>query len=110
MLGWLKGEYKAVVFEDTGELVAYGLFREDSSEIYLRQLFVVRNRRREGIGRRAIQILRDEIWPANKRLTLDVLVTNATALGFWRAVGYQDYCLMLEILPKPDGNTQKESA
>ena len=100
MRGWLTGEYRAVIFEDGDEIVAYALYREQPEEIYLRQLFVVRNRRRQGLGRRAVEILRSEIWPKTKRLTVDVLVTNKTAIAFWRAVGYADYSLTLEILPK----------
>ena len=99
MKGWLASEYAAGIFEDSGEVVAYALYREQPEEIYLRQLFVVRNRRRQGIGRQAVEILRSEIWPKHKRLTVDVLVHNAAAIAFWRAVGYKDYCLTLEILP-----------
>ena len=54
MKGWLSGEYRAVVFEEGGEVVAYALFREQPDEIYLRQLFVVRSQRRQGLGRRAV--------------------------------------------------------
>ena len=99
MKGWLASEYSAVLFEDGGEAVAYALYREQPEEIYLRQLFVARNRRRQGIGRKAIEILRSEIWPKNKRLTVDVLIQNTAAVAFWRSVGYKDYCLTLEILP-----------
>jgi GNAT superfamily N-acetyltransferase len=99
MRGWLAGEYRGVIFEDGGEVVAYALFREQSDDIYLRQLFVVRERRRQGIGRRAVEILRSQVWPATKRLTVDVLVANGKAVAFWRSVGYTDYCLTLEILP-----------
>jgi predicted acetyltransferase len=99
MRGWLASEYAAVIFEKDGEVVAHALYREQPEEIYLRQLFVTRNRRRQGIGRQAFEILRSKIWPANKMLTVDVLVQNAAAVAFWRAVGYKDYCLTLEILP-----------
>ena len=99
MRGWISGEYRAIIFEDAGEIVAYALFREQAQEIYLRQLFVVRHRRRQGLGRRTVEILRSEIWPKTKRLTVDVLVTNKEAIRFWRAVGYMDYALSLEILP-----------
>src|ERR1039457_4336287 len=99
MKGWLASEYAAALFENDGEVVAYALYREQPEEIYLRQLFVARNRRRNGIGRKAVEILRTKIWPANKRLTVDVLVQNTVAIAFWRAVGYKDYCLALEILP-----------
>ena len=100
MKGWLASEYAAVLFEDGKEVVAYALYREQAEQIYLCQLFVVRGRRRQGIGRQAFEILRSTIWPANKRLTVDVLVQNAAAVAFWRAIGYRDYCLTLEIMPK----------
>jgi len=99
MKGWLASEYAAVIFEDKGEIAAYALYREEPEELYLRQLFVVRNRRRQGIGRAAMEILRTRLWPKNKRLTVSVLVQNTAAVAFWRAVGYQDYSLTLEILP-----------
>ena len=99
MRGWLVSEYAALLFEDGKEIVAYALYREQVVEIYLRQFFVVRNRRRQGIGRQAFEILRSKIWPTNKRLTVEVLLQNEAAVAFWRAVGYKDYCLTLEILP-----------
>jgi predicted acetyltransferase len=103
MREWLSGEYRAAVFEDNGEVVGYALFREQTEEIYLRQLFVVRHRRSQRLGRRAVQILRSQVWPTTKRLTVDVLVSNPRAVAFWRAVGYTDYCLTLEI--RPDSST-----
>jgi predicted acetyltransferase len=103
MKGWLtSGEYVAVIFEANDGVVAYALFREQPNEIYLRQLFVVRNCRRNGIGRAAMEILRTKIWPADKRLTVEVLVQNKSATAFWRAMGYKDYCLTLEIMPNGD--------
>ncbi len=98
MRGWLASEYAAVLFESDAEIVAYILYREQTEEIYLRQLFVARNRRRQGIGRTAFEILRSKIWSQEKRLTVEVLVQNTAAIAFWRAVGYKDYCLTLEIL------------
>lgn len=97
---WLAAEYSAQLFEENGEVVAYALYSEQPEKIYLRHFFVVRQRRRQGIGRAALRILRSKIWPEDKRLTVDVLVRNAAAIAFWRAVGYQDYCLTLEILPE----------
>jgi ribosomal protein S18 acetylase RimI-like enzyme len=100
MKDWLASEYAAVLFENNGEVVAYVLYREQATKVYLRQLFVVRHRRRQGLGRMVIEILRTKIWPKGKRLTVDVLVHNHAAIAFWRAAGYQDYCLTLEILPE----------
>jgi predicted acetyltransferase len=100
MRGWLASKYRAVIFEEGGEVVAHALYREQPEEIYLRQLFVVRHRRRQGLGRRAVAILRSEVWPRTKRLTVEVLVTNQSGVAFWRAVGYTDYALTLEIMPE----------
>jgi predicted acetyltransferase len=47
-----------------------------------------------------VEILRSEVWPADRRLTVGVLVRNTPAVTFWRAVGYQDYSLTLEIVPE----------
>ena len=100
MMDWLASEYRAVLFEADGEVVAYALFREQPDQIYLRQLFVVRHKRRRGFGRKAVQILRSHIWPRDKRLTVEVLVANESAVAFWRAVGYVDYALTLEVTPQ----------
>ena len=104
MRSWLSGEYRAVLFEDNGQVVAYALFREQPEEIYLRQLFVVRDRRSQGIGRKAVELLRTQVWPKTKRLTVEVLVANKRAVAFWRSIGYTDYCLTLEILPETTRN------
>ena len=100
MKNWLASNYTAMIFEDDGAVVAYALYCEQPEEIYLRQLFVVRNRRRQGIGRQAVEMLRLQIWPKDKRLTVGVLVQNTAAVAFWHAVGYEDYSLTLELMPQ----------
>jgi GNAT superfamily N-acetyltransferase len=98
MAAWLAGEYTAALFAEEGQVVAYALYRHDPDSLYLRQFFVVRERRRQGIGRRAMRILLDEVWPRDVRLTVEVLARNTAAWAFWRSVGYQDYSVMLEIV------------
>lgn len=100
MRGWLAGEYQAIIFEDDLGVVAYALYRDDGSGIYLRQFFVTRHRRRQGLGRQAMQILLNDIWPKQKHLTVEALWRNRTAIEFWKAVGFSEYCLALEILPR----------
>jgi GNAT superfamily N-acetyltransferase len=100
MRGWLaSSEYRAVLFEQDGETVGYALYRETDTEIYLRQFFVVAERRRQGLGRQAMARLVSE-WPATKRRTVSVLSANARALAFWRAMGYVDYDVTLEMVPR----------
>lgn len=99
MKGWLQGDYRAVIFLQDAEPAAYALFRQDADSIYLRQLFVRRDMRRAGVGRAVMTILREEIWPRDVRLTVEVLSANHAAVAFWRAMGYRDYSLLLEIMP-----------
>ena len=55
MRGWLAGEYRAVLFEQGGEVVAYALLRPEGSDTYLRQFFSRRQRtlRSRSTARRA---------------------------------------------------------
>jgi hypothetical protein len=34
-------------------------------------------------------------------MTVEVLCANAAGVGFWKAMGYQEYSLFLEIMPGP---------
>jgi GNAT superfamily N-acetyltransferase len=99
MRGWLAEEYRAIIFVREAAPVAYALYRESSTEIHLEHFFVRRDARRVGCGSGAMALLRERIWPAGKRLTLEVLHTNGDGLQFWRACGYQEYSLIMEILP-----------
>jgi ribosomal protein S18 acetylase RimI-like enzyme len=102
MRSWLAGEYRAVLFaaeqggEPPQEPLGYALFREEPEHVYLRQFFVRREARRQGVGRAAIEHLVRSVWPAHKRIRLDVLVGNTAAIAFWRSVGFADYCLTME--------------
>jgi ribosomal protein S18 acetylase RimI-like enzyme len=100
MRGCLTGEYTTVLFELEGNVVAYTLYRnhpDHSDTIYLRQIFVDRAHRNQGIGREVIRLLKEEILPQDKRLTVDVLVGNQNARTFYQAVGFREYSLELEI-------------
>lgn len=97
MKRWLEGEYTAVLFEQAGHVVAYTLFREEDTSVYLRQFFVQRDRRRLGIGRAAMRLLLENVLQSAPRITLEVLVENRAARGFWNAVGFQDYALTMEL-------------
>jgi GNAT superfamily N-acetyltransferase len=96
MAKWLEGEYQAVLFEEDGTALGYALFKREPEWVYLRQFFVARGRRRKGIGREALRRLRAEVWKDAPRIRLDVLTGNASGIAFWRAMGFQDYCLTME--------------
>ena len=112
MRGFLSGGYDAVLFERDGEVVAYALYtrhRDHDDTIYLRQIFVDRARRRQGIGREAMKILTEQIWPKDKRITVGVLVGNQVGQAFYEAVGFKPYSMELEI-PASGTNNQPADA
>ena len=66
---------------------------------------MVRERRREGFGRAMVALLESDFFPRGKRVTLSVLVHNEVGLAFWRSVGFEDYCVVMEkgeILRAPE--------
>lgn len=100
MRSFLAGAYRAVFFEREGRIIAYALYTdqtENDAEIYLRQIFVERSCRRQGVGREALRILLEEIWPRDKRITVGVLTGNQTAIDFYRAIGFQPYSMEMEL-------------
>lgn len=97
MRSMLGGDYTATLFEWDSQCVAYGLWRDEPEWVYLRQFFVARDVRRRGIGVQAIRVLADEVWPVDKRIRVNVLIGNRPALEFWRAVGFEDYLITLEM-------------
>jgi GNAT superfamily N-acetyltransferase len=97
MAVWLNDDYRAIIFESSEELVGYALFRREADHVYLRQLFVRPEHRRRGIGRLAVSWLWNNVWSDTSRVRIDVLIGNTGAAAFWRAVGFRDYCVTMEM-------------
>jgi len=98
MRGWLaSGVYRAFLFEEDSFTLAYALFRtEPDSSIYLRQLFVSREHRRQGVGLQAVELLFREVFPSAPRVTVEVLADNEIGRAFWASVGFRSYSICLE--------------
>ena len=96
MTQWLQGEYQAVLFEDDNTPVGYALFKREPEYVYLRQLFVVLERRRQGIASHALSWLWTNAWQSVPRLRIDVLVGNEAGRAFWRSSGFTEYCITME--------------
>jgi ribosomal protein S18 acetylase RimI-like enzyme len=113
MRGFLTGEYRAVLFELDGRTVAYVLYTdrtEHADTIYLRQVFVDRAFRRKGVGREVMRILLEEIWPADKRITVGVLQDNKAAIALYKSAGFRPSSIELEIPARNDRRkTSKKS-
>ena len=103
MREFLAGKYQGIIFEDDGKTVAYALFCDNGDHIYLRQFFVSRDCRRKGIGREAVEVLKKHIWPKDKRITVGVLSHNKAGYAFWKAVGFKDHAIELEMVAEDKG-------
>ena len=99
MEGWLGGEYRAVLFESGGEAVGYALYRHEADHVYLRQLFVTPQHRRQGVARAALRWMWGHAWVGAPRLRIEVLVGNDGGRAFWRSVGFVEYCVTMEAPP-----------
>ena len=98
MRKWLASRYRAVLFEVGCETVGYALFRADDGDVYIRQFFICRSKRRRGYGRSSLALLLREVLPGGRGVTVEVLNHNKPALAFWRSVGFADHARSLRIL------------
>lgn len=92
-------ECEAVILEDDSGILGCALYREGSQEVVPRQFFVIRHRRRGGVGRQAMETICDKVWPKDTRILVEVLCQNLSAILFWKAVGYKEHSLVLKSLP-----------
>jgi GNAT superfamily N-acetyltransferase len=104
MRGWLRGDWHIDVVMDDGTPVGYAVYRLRPDEyeparavVYVRQFFIVPERRGEGLGRRAFALLAAERFPADCTVALDVLTANPRAARFWAACGFTPYCTTMHL-------------
>jgi 8-oxo-dGTP pyrophosphatase MutT (NUDIX family) len=89
--------YKAVLFAEGEEVLGYALYRVEPSHLFLRQFFVVREHRNEGVGRAAFEHLSDHEWENIASIRLDVLAGNKAARSFWESLGFDERSVRLEL-------------
>ena len=97
MSNWLEGKYTAVVFSENNSDIGYALYRQDEEWIYLRQIFVKKAMRRKGVAIKAISWLKENCWQDFDKIRTEVLVGNVDGISFWKAVGFKDYCITMEL-------------
>ena len=97
MSDFLRNKYEAVIVSSGRNDIGYVLYRKEPEWLYLRQIFVIDKMRRKGIGRGIIKWLRDNPWKNCKTIRTDVLVDNTIGTNFWKAVGFKDYCITMEM-------------
>ena len=93
----LEDKFDGAIFEVDGEEVGYILYerREASPEerdskpaIYVRQFYIARDHRRQGIGSLAFRRFKAKHGMGEVRLVLDVKATNPLGQRFWEQLGF----------------------
>ena len=97
MSNFLQKEYDAVIASLGETDIGYALYRQDPEWLYIRQIFVIGEMRRKGFGRKFIDWLKRNPWKKCERIRTDVLVDNAVGIDFWKAVGFKEYCITVEM-------------
>ncbi len=91
------------LFTVEGEIVGYITYRYESNivspdgrSMHLRQFYIARHHRRQGLGAAAIALFKRSRLNAGERIHLDVLETNPEGKKFWRSVGFVPYATVME--------------
>jgi GNAT superfamily N-acetyltransferase len=102
MREWLaSAQFRIHLFERENETVGYTCWGSHGArEVFIRQFYIVPKMRRQGIGRSALLLMQETIWPQQTRVSLRVDVAHRADLAFWHACGYADRAVTLERLPE----------
>lgn len=95
MSDWLQAEYCGYLAKIDDRITAYCLYRDDGSYYYLRHLFVDRGFRRQGIASQLLDWMYANIW-TEKKVRLDVLTHNQSAIAFYKQYGFETCVLRME--------------
>lgn len=98
MARWINtGDYEVLLFRAGDQLIGYAAWRADEFGTDLRHLFICRDRRRQGWGRAAMQRLCRDVFPKDRPVNIDAVVGNESGIAFWRAIGFQDFSIGMEL-------------
>ena len=88
MKSFLETDYCAYFFMEDNSIIGYALVNTRAEPLYLRQFFIARNFRRNHKGRRAFELLLDEL--KTDKIDLEVLSWNEAGLKFWQSCGFAE--------------------
>jgi ribosomal protein S18 acetylase RimI-like enzyme len=96
MYNFLTNNYSAYFILTDSRVAGYCLFRDDIDYIYIRQLFVEKDKRNQGLGKACVRWLKDTHW-TDRKIRIEVLSGNLDGIEFWRRIGFHDYCITMEM-------------
>lgn len=106
--GWMAEGWSLDLLLDGGELAGYALYQFRPDEYYpeqvityLRDFLIERQKRGQGTGRLAFDLLVRERFPAGKTVVLEVLSANISGRRFWDALGFQPFSTTMTLRLPP---------
>jgi len=98
MTRWIEsGEYEVLLFRRGERVTGYAAWRLEDRGAYLRHFFICRDQRRQGWGRAFMTLLCRDIFPKDRPIQIEAAIGNTDAIAFWRAIGFQDFGLSMEL-------------
>jgi GNAT superfamily N-acetyltransferase len=104
MRGWVLGDWEVKLFARDGNVVGYAVHQTrrdeyfpDHTIVYLRQFYIEREMRGQGLGTAAFRALTSEHFPPDCRVVIDALAMNPRGYDFWRHVGFEPYCTTMHL-------------
>jgi len=104
MRNWLKTDWRADLLMHGEETAGYALYRfkendyhPDIKEVYLRQYFIGREHRGNGLGLQGIMLLRELRFRDVNAIEIDVLEANRIGKSFWLRAGFEPYSCNMKM-------------
>jgi GNAT superfamily N-acetyltransferase len=104
MRGWLLGDWQVKLFATDAGVVGYAVYQPrrdeyfpDQTIVHLRQFYIERETRGQGLGTAAFRALAAEHFPPDCRVVIDALASNPRGYDFWRHVGFEPYCTTMHL-------------
>ena len=85
MKGYITSGHKAFLFREVERIVGYALWDISSSHVNLRQFFISREERRKGYGKRAFQLMVDQLDIRDAEI--EVYYWDDSGSAFWESLG-----------------------
>jgi ribosomal protein S18 acetylase RimI-like enzyme len=102
MRGWLNS-WCIELFVQDKSVVGYTIYRLQKNEsdgketVYIRHFYISRDYRQQGLGREGIALLKQERFPKNTTVYLEVLWHNQRGRDFWQALGFKQYSVTMKL-------------
>jgi GNAT superfamily N-acetyltransferase len=102
---WLNAEWRSELFLHDSVVVGYAIYRLQRNEfdnretVYIRHYFIERDYRRLGYGGEGLNKLKEECFPKDVTVYLEVLIHNSRGREFWQAMGFEEYSVTMRLEP-----------